>query len=453
MREFSIMEFMKVKISTLLFALALLCDAGELGLVADWADFRGDKPGYSWLEIYTKLDRQNFKFIPVPDSNFYAGTLAVNIRIEDASGATADSLEYSAPIKIPADQIISKPFRILNVYPFHLPVGKYLVQITVRDKLSDKTDSSRFTVELEDYFSGTPKFSKVMLAYSATPTKENTTLDRMGFRMFPNPSHRFARGDLTLYHYSEFYLPDTNTRKVGICQKIFSGDTLFRSFEPEWFKVSGASWYIGGFSVAGFPEGTYRLRLCLITQNGETLATRDVGFAVKKRASVEEQNLSEEDIRNLRYMLSFVATPEQLKTFDNLDKNGKILFWERFWSERDPDPETPENEALDEYIERWNYVNERFREGDTPGWRTDRGRIYLTYGPPDDVERHTFGASENTWEQWNYFDKNLYFVFADTKGLGKMELVDSNAEGEIHDPNWRLKLSSPGGYQLYQQNR
>ncbi len=438
------------KIAVLIGLLVSLCQAGPLGLVADWADFRGDKPGYSWLEIYTKLDRQSFKFLPVVDSGIYAGTLAVGIKITTPDGRKADSLSYSAPIKIPENEIISKPYRLLNVYPFHLPVGTYTVRITVQDKIAGKTDDTTFTVKLEDYFSGTPKFSKIMLAYSAEPSRGNTTLDRMGYRMYPNPSHIFNRGDLTLYHYSEFYLPDTATRKVGVVQRIFSADTLFRQFPPEWLKVSGASWYVGGFSVAGFPQGEYTLTLALLDDKGETLTTRSVNFAVKKQPNLVEQTVSDDKIREMRYMLTFVATPEQLNTFDNLDKNGKLMFWERFWAEKDPNPYTPENEALDEFLKRWNYVNTRFKIGDTPGWKTDRGRIYLKYGPPDNVERHTFGAGENTWERWDYFDKNLYFIFADTKGLGKLELVDSNAEGEIHDPNWRIKLSSPGGVPFYQ---
>ena len=66
-------------------------------------------------------------------------------------------------------------------------------------------------------------------------------------------------------------------------------------------------------------------------------------------------------------------------------------FIEEFWRHRDPDPDTEENEYREAYYERLAYVNEHFTSG-MPGYKTDRGRIYLKYGKPDDVESHPAGG-------------------------------------------------------------
>src|SRR4029077_10150474 len=66
-------------------------------------------------------------------------------------------------------------------------------------------------------------------------------------------------------------------------------------------------------------------------------------------------------------------------------------FIESFWQRRDPTPDTVENEFKEEHYRRIAYANERFASG-VPGWRTDRGRIYIIWGPPDELEDHPTGG-------------------------------------------------------------
>jgi len=82
--------------------------------------------------------------------------------------------------------------------------------------------------------------------------------------------------------------------------------------------------------------------------------------------------------------------------------DARYQFIERFWEQRDPTPGTPQNEFRDEHYRRVAYANERFRSAD-PGWRTDRGRTYITWGPPDQIESHPSGdASSGPFEIWRY---------------------------------------------------
>ena len=67
-------------------------------------------------------------------------------------------------------------------------------------------------------------------------------------------------------------------------------------------------------------------------------------------------------------------------------------FIEQFWLRRDPTPDTEENEFKEEHYRRIAYANERFASG-IPGWKTDRGRIYITFGPPDEIESHPSGGT------------------------------------------------------------
>jgi GWxTD domain-containing protein len=102
-------------------------------------------------------------------------------------------------------------------------------------------------------------------------------------------------------------------------------------------------------------------------------------------------------------------------------------FVEQFWLRRDPTPGTPKNEFKEEHYRRIAYANTRFASG-KPGWKTDRGRIYIQMGPPDEIESHpSAGAAGQPFENWLYHHvgstgQSMAFKFIDVKGTGEYEL-------------------------------
>src|ERR1051325_1388031 len=91
--------------------------------------------------------------------------------------------------------------------------------------------------------------------------------------------------------------------------------------------------------------------------------------------------------------VTYIITDEERKAFKKLATDDeRERFIEEFWRRRDPDPDTDENEFKEEYYERIAYANEHFSSG-IPGWKTDRGRIWIMYGKPDERETHPMGGS------------------------------------------------------------
>jgi GWxTD domain-containing protein len=89
----------------------------------------------------------------------------------------------------------------------------------------------------------------------------------------------------------------------------------------------------------------------------------------------------------------YIITDEEKAAFKRLTTDDeRYQFIEQFWLRRDPSADTIENETRDEHYRRIAYANERFASG-KPGWKTDRGRIYITWGPPDQIESHPSGGS------------------------------------------------------------
>ena len=153
----------------------------------------------------------------------------------------------------------------------------------------------------------------------------------------------------------------------------------------------------------------------------------------------------------------YIITPEERRAFANLATDEERQhFIEQFWLRRDPTPDTQPNEYREEFYRRIAYADQNFAAGDIPGWKTDRGMIYIKYGPPDEREEHPNGGvynrpiEEGGGQTTTFpFDKWLYRYI---QGIGKdvtIEFVDPSQKGEYHmtiDPTRKdALLNVPGG--------
>ncbi len=135
--------------------------------------------------------------------------------------------------------------------------------------------------------------------------------------------------------------------------------------------------------------------------------------------------------------VAYIITPDEIKAFKKLETDEeRENFIENFWRRRDPDPDTEENEYREEFYERIAYANEKFTSG-IPGWKTDRGRIYITFGKPDSIESHPSGGSydrpsyEGGGSTTTYPFEIWFYRHLDNVGDGiEIEFVDPTGTGE-----------------------
>ncbi len=118
----------------------------------------------------------------------------------------------------------------------------------------------------------------------------------------------------------------------------------------------------------------------------------------------------------------YIITSEERKTFLGLSDSDKEIFKDEFWKRRDPFPETEENELKIEYFKRIDIANKLFLGEGKEGWLTDRGRIYILFGPPTD--RVTSPMADYCEEVWHY--GNFPVVFLDRYCNGSFQLVSIN---------------------------
>jgi GWxTD domain-containing protein len=153
--------------------------------------------------------------------------------------------------------------------------------------------------------------------------------------------------------------------------------------------------------------------------------------------------------------VTYIITDEERKAFKKLATDDeRERFIEEFWRRRDPDPDTEENEFKEEYYERIAYANEHFSSG-VPGWKTDRGRIWIMYGKPDERETHPMGGSyerpsyEGGGSTTTYPFEIWFYRYLAGVGSGiEIEFVDPTGSGEYRiarNPNEKdAMLMIPG---------
>jgi len=164
----------------------------------------------------------------------------------------------------------------------------------------------------------------------------------------------------------------------------------------------------------------------------------------------------------LRFEVGYIITDEEASVFKRLTTNAeRENFIEQFWERRNPEPGSLENKFKQSYYRRIVSANELFSTS-TPGWRSDRGRIYIKYGPPDEIESHPHGGimrwseenigGESTiipFERWYYrtmegIGSNQVLIFVDptTPGDYRLTISPSDKDLLLHDPRHDREMPS-----------
>ena len=198
------------------------------------------------------------------------------------------------------------------------------------------------------------------------------------------------------------------------------------------------------------------------SQNNAPKAKQKSNGALEKELDTPYRKWLDEDV-------PYIITSEERNVFLHLQTNEeREQFIEAFWQRRNPDPDSPDNSVKDEHYRRIAYADEHFASG-VPGWRTDRGKIYIIWGAPDERDEHTAGETWDrpmdqgggstttyAWEEWRYRylegyagadRENVIFEFVDPSGAGEFHLSMDPSEKDalLYTPNGGLTLAESQG--------
>ena len=233
-----------------------------------------------------------------------------------------------------------------------------------------------------------------------------------------------------------------------------SAGTLTKLMKKRGFALVAAVALLGGVALAPVAQAQD-------PNNPQGLSEKELNKRLKElRKELEGpfQKWLDEDVR-------YIITNDERKVFLQLSTDEeREQFIESFWIRRDPTPDSMENEYKEEHYRRIAYANERYASG-IPGWKTDRGRIYIAYGPPDEIESHPSGGmyqrpydegggftSTYPFEIWRYrwiegigSDILLEFVDPTMTGEYRLTMDPSEKDALLYVPGAGLTLSEQMG--------
>ena len=424
------------------------------------------------VEFPFVLNRSQFEFFSVDStSERLQARVFVQLDLIDNAGFPVDSAKtYFSVYANSAKEALQQDIKLFDNLGLMIRPGLYAARLTVIDVTSKREGRAFYdTVKVEPTITDRLMLGGAELAYSVTfvgsTTGVNPRLVKSGFLVYPNPIGVFSVEDTAMCLFAELHnLQYDSLQPTQYKVSYLVENDLGAAYRDYGYRLStkaGASSVIAeSFDLKGFEAGVYNLRITVVDLASDQSVTRRLPLRVVSPAAVAlasrfgpEGSFDPYDTLDTETKINLVAyklTADQKVTMDNLSREGKLNFLDRFWSEQDEDPTTPIIENRLELIRRYEFANLRYSSNvtKTNGWATDRGRIYMTYGQPDELDERlmpTLGSPEtstlqfvNPYEVWWYYSLKggTVFVFEDEQGYGDYTLVHSNADGEVYSDEW-----------------
>ncbi|HQW65735.1 MAG TPA: GWxTD domain-containing protein [Gemmatimonadales bacterium] len=377
-------------------------------------------------------------------------TYSVAVRITDDRGTvlTEESFQRSAPAmaRIPGATGVEQ-FRFL------LKPGKYLMTISARDSLTGRAVSD--SIRLEAYAS-TPGASDLMLANDMRILEAGDTTSMPGevargnFRMRTAPLVRVDIINSNMAFMLEAYTPKLTMGELRLSIRKPDGATVADLPPTRQQLLEGGGLFKGQFSVEGLPDGEYVIHASVLV-DGKTSTTqtpfvvspaeealrRSVAMAQANRGTDEGFfNSLPDDSLDAAFDVLFMAknaTSRELNVYKkDMSLAAKRRFLIDFWALRDQSKNTTVNEDRIAFYQAVASVNQLYGERGRVGWKTDRGRIHIKFGPPQEVLQRPSDGRAPPYEVWRYSSgKPVWFIFADRSNQGNFTLMKSN---ELKEP-------------------
>ena len=417
------------------------------------------------VEFPFTLSRDQFEFFrpDTSDPRYYARIFA-QLDLFGVDGSPVDSITtyFSAAINTPAEAAVPD-YKLFNALSLPIKPGVYSARLTVIDvksKVEGHFNYERIIVEpgRNDVLSIGGKCLAYKINYVGDdPEAEHDRMVKNGFRVMCNPLGVFDRKDSSMCFYAELYNlayePD-DTTVCRISYRVLREDNeVERNYGFKMRHKPGNTLVITDcLDISDLLPGQYRLQIIATDSRNMQTDTALMAFHVLTpedlMAQVEDDTQFDPyDTLSLAVKLNLVKyllTPVDHKRLESLTDEGKERFLVQYWKENDPDPTTPINESRIEMLQRYLYCNAMFSssvEGDD-GWRSDRGRIYMTYGRYDERDDVQTPRTGNPFEIWYYrkIREGAVFVFEDKQGYHDYTLVHSNVDGEKYSSDWQRKI-------------
>ncbi|MFZ1731598.1 MAG: GWxTD domain-containing protein [Bacteroidota bacterium] len=369
------------------------------------------------LDIYVHVPYDIVTFIK--NEEFYVGGYDVTVLVMQTEGSKLVKEEsWERRIEILTFERTNNPnYYDLTQRALQLDPGSYLIEVLFEDKESQKEFRLSKSVEVRKFDANLLGISDLMLVRAVESQGEKKQISPQ-----INPNVAALKDGFEVFYevYNPFLLAGI-TIEYSILRK---GMEVSEKETTQAIK-KGLNTFLASISSTNLGVGSYALKVKMRRAGDSTesgvLATIERPFIVEwLTAGVPISIVDlEEAIEQLRYY----AKSEELDYIRKAeDEDERRHRFEEFWERHNPAPGAKTNTAMIEYYNRVAFANQKYGHY-IAGWKTDRGMVYILYGPPDYIDRHPVDVESKPYEIWEYYDINKRYVFMDESGFGDYRLL------------------------------
>ena len=411
------------------------------------------------IEFYYIVDLNSVGFKADKDSLDYDFSIKTGFTsLSENSIARIDTASYTNRTLVNNQSSLDN---IIIMRAFDLYPDEYEFSVYLMDHINDQEQEYTGSIEVIDFSVDRLMISGIELATSIANDSSQSDFVKYAKKVVPNPLRMYTSAHPFVYFYYEIYnldysIDNDRMNKYTILKRVLDEENniVYETKEETRDKAGTSSVIFDKILVTKIRDlnssaSTRKYKLIIevrdVDSNEIISAAKEFylsaagDFPARKDASLK---LSEERLAEIYEEIKPIAENGELDLFPELTHVGKISLIREFWKKRDPTPQTQMNEYMVDYYQRLQYVNEAFNEeGKRRGLKTDRGRIYLKYGPPTQRIRHTDETGYKPYIEWVYYkNSRRIFIFANLSGYGRYQLIHSTWPGELSDENWKKRL-------------
>ncbi len=394
--------------------------------------FKGDKTDSARIDFFCIIPNKTLHFTNTGESHVAKYELIVNIT--DSLNNKVVTHKYDKIIKVKeytAAQSANGEFSKIQEQ-YYLPAGNYKIKTILHDSFSKNEYEKGRNMTLVN-FSEYPISSSGILLVSAIEENEKK------FIITPHISDNIGTLQSGYFAFFELY-NSLHYNEVSIHSEIIDNETkevIYSDNTVKNIKDSATSQiYIHFPNTINYGRKLNTLKITIYPASKNAADNNDI-LAVTQRSIRNVSHLLskisanlDDAIRQMRY----VASNSEFKSIKEAKNDkDKLKRFEDFWRKFDPTPNTERNEALEEYYYRIDYANKNFKSY-TEGWLTDKGHVFVVYGPPNAVDRSSSSAysTSTVYEKWTYYN-NRVFIFYDATGFGDFRLSSPSVVSELYE--------------------
>jgi len=420
----------------LILALLVPCkaqvDFGQIGMDVvdrpsfglDVAQFRSDSAGLTRVEVYYKVTNAGVTFVKT-DSGYQAG-YELHVSLSSDNSPVANQSEPRKLLVKEFERTTLSTDFVLSQMTFYVPPGKYKIIARIEDRSDGQTSSSQREYRVRDFSpNGAPKLSGIEFLHS-TPTADGAPRFRKGeLTLVPVVERSFAGGadGTPLLLYFEVYGAEEKDQNTLLDLRLRShrGRQVYRDTLTIPLRDPMLS-QLRSIPLDGLQPGLYTVEITLRGSRNKAITQESAEFLVQWSLL----SMVRENYETVLQQLSYIGEYDEMNSLEKAKTpEERVVAWREFWQKRDPSPDTEENEARDAFYNRLRFANRAFGSLRKEGWRTDRGRVLLKYGAPDESVDEPMNLQSGAFEIWyyhNYKGESLRFVFRDEFGDGDYRL-------------------------------